>query len=139
MVLNLAQTVDFAAEEVDFDSIAGVLKLYIRQLPEPPLTFELYRDFLAANDNAAALREVVARLPQENLDFAVYVLDFLAEIAALADRNQMTPSNIAIVMGPNLLRPKHEGDLVANLKETPLMLSCCKTLVANWSEIRPAS
>ncbi len=136
---DAGQTVDFGAEEVDLDSVAGLLKLYIRQLPEPPLTYELYREFLGAHDDPAALRGLVARLPPHQRDFTVYLLDFLCEIASLSERNQMTPSNISIVMGPNLLRQREgEGDLVSNLKETPIMLSCCKTLVAKWDEIRPA-
>ena len=135
---DAGEAVDFGAEEVDLDSVAGLLKLYIRQLPEPPLTFELYKEFLAAHDNPAGLKSLVARLPPHQRDFTVYLLDFLCEIAALSDRNQMTPSNISIVMGPNLLRQREgEGDLVSNLKETPIMLSCCKTLVASWEQIRP--
>ncbi len=136
---DAGEDVDFAKEEVDLDSVAGLLKLYIRQLPEPPLTFELYKEFLAAHDNPTNLAALVLRLPQHQRDFTIYLLDFLCEIAALSDRNQMTPSNIAIVMGPNLLRPRDgEGDLVTNLKETPIMLSCCKTLVASWEQIRPS-
>ena len=135
---DAGESVNFAEEEVDLDNMAGLLKLYIRQLPEPPLTFNLYKDFLAAHDNPTALKELVKRLPKQCLDFTVYLLDFMCEIASLSERNQMTPSNISIVMGPNLLRQRDgEGDLVSNLKETPLMLSCCKNLVANWADIRP--
>jgi hypothetical protein len=133
---DAGDAVDFS--EVDVDSVAGLLKLYIRQLPEPPLTYNLYAEFLACHDNPAALKELMQRLPKENQDFTVYLLDFLCEVSALADRNQMSPSNISIVMGPNLLRQREgEGDLVSNLKETPIMLSCCKTLVASWDQIRP--
>ena len=135
---DAGDNVDFAAEEVDVDSVAGLLKLYIRQLPEPPLTYNLYSEFLACHDNPAQLKQLILRLPKENRDFTIYLMDFLCEISALADRNQMSPSNISIVMGPNLLRQREgEGDLVSNLKETPIMLSCCKTLVASWDQIRP--
>lgn len=38
-----------------------------------------------------------------------YLVKFLAKLAQESDINKMTPSNIAIVLGPNLLWPKTEG------------------------------
>lgn len=133
-VFDAGGVVDFAREDCELDSIAGLLKLYIRQLPEPPLTFALYQDFLAVSTDPAGLRALVKRLPKPNYDFVNYILDFLVDIASCSDRNQMTPSNIAIVMGPNLLRPKVE-DLMSGLKDTPLVLNVSKTLVAHKNEI----
>jgi hypothetical protein len=135
-VFDAGEVVDFFADEVDRDCVAGLLKLYIRQLPEPPLSFGLYKDFLAVNDDPTGLRDLVDQLPQHNYDFLVYLIGFLGDIAELSEVNQMTPSNIAIVMGPNLLRQREgEGDLVSGLKDTPLMLSCCKNLVAHRATI----
>lgn len=38
-----------------------------------------------------------------------YLIKFLAKLAQTSDINKMTPSNIAIVLGPNLLWAKTEG------------------------------
>lgn len=38
-----------------------------------------------------------------------YLVKFLARLAQDSDVNKMTPSNIAIVLGPNLLWAKTEG------------------------------
>lgn len=38
-----------------------------------------------------------------------YLIKFLAKLAQFSDVNKMTPSNIAIVLGPNLLWAKQEG------------------------------
>lgn len=137
---DAGEVVDFMAggqeDEVELDSVAGLLKLYIRQLPEPPLTFALYKDFLAAHDNRDKLRELVATLPEPEYNFCVYMMDFLGEICDRSSVNQMTPSNMAIVMGPNFLRQRDgEGDLMSGLKETPIMLSCFKTLVSEHKYI----
>ena len=135
-VVDFFTFTDEDGEEVELDSVAGLLKLYIRQLPEPPLTFDLYKSFLAASSDPEGLAELVAQLPDANYNFCCYMMDFLGEIADLSDRNQMTPSNIAIVMGPNFLRQREgEGDLVSGLKETPLLLKCFENLVAHHATI----
>lgn len=38
-----------------------------------------------------------------------YVIKFLAKLTEYQDMNKMTPSNVAIVLGPNLLWPQAEG------------------------------
>lgn len=43
------------------------------------------------------------------LNFERYLVKFLAKLAQESEVNKMTPSNIAIVLGPNLLWSKTEG------------------------------
>lgn len=38
-----------------------------------------------------------------------YLIKFLAKLTEYQDVNKMTPSNVAIVLGPNLLWPQAEG------------------------------
>ncbi|KAM4838483.1 SH3 domain-binding protein 1 [Urocitellus parryii] len=101
----------------DPHAVAGALKSYLRELPEPLMTFDLYDDWMRAaslKEPAArleALREACRRLPQENLSNLRYLMKFLARLAEEQEVNKMTPSNIAIVLGPNLLwPPEKEGD-----------------------------
>nr|XP_013008539.1 SH3 domain-binding protein 1 isoform X2 [Cavia porcellus] len=101
----------------DPHAVAGALKSYLRELPEPLMTFDLYDDWMRAaslKDPSArleALQEVCSRLPPENLSNLRYLMKFLALLAKEQDVNKMTPSNIAIVLGPNLLwPPEKEGD-----------------------------
>lgn len=136
-IFDAGEVVDFAhQEECELDSIAGVLKLYVRQLPEPPLMFANYQAFLEASDNPTAIRDLILKLPKPYYDFVVYLCHFLADIVALSDRNQMTPSNMAIVMGPNLLRPREE-DLMSGLKDTPKVLNLTKTILSNMETVFP--
>ncbi|XP_060044923.1 bargin isoform X4 [Erinaceus europaeus] len=101
----------------DPHAVAGALKSYLRELPEPLMTFELYDDWMQAaslkdpGPRLEALQEVCGRLPRENLSNLRYLMKFLARLAEEQEVNKMTPSNIAIVLGPNLLwPPEKEGD-----------------------------
>eukprot|EP00069_Balaena_mysticetus_P008757 bmy_01143T0 len=100
----------------DPHAVAGALKSYLRELPEPLMTFDLYDDWMRAASlkepgaRLEALQEVCSRLPRENLSNLRYLMKFLARLAEEQEVNKMTPSNIAIVLGPNLLwPPEKEG------------------------------
>uniref|UniRef100_A0A8C8ZR87 SH3 domain binding protein 1 n=1 Tax=Prolemur simus TaxID=1328070 RepID=A0A8C8ZR87_PROSS len=101
----------------DPHAVAGALKSYLRELPEPLMTFDLYDDWMQAASlkepgaRLQALQEVCSRLPPQNLSNLRYLMKFLARLAEEQEVNKMTPSNIAIVLGPNLLwPPEKEGD-----------------------------
>jgi len=46
--------------EADIHAVAGLLKLYLRDLPEPLFTDDLYPNFVEANGRPAYFRFVVA-------------------------------------------------------------------------------
>uniref|UniRef100_F7FBW2 SH3 domain binding protein 1 n=1 Tax=Ornithorhynchus anatinus TaxID=9258 RepID=F7FBW2_ORNAN len=101
----------------DPHAVAGALKSYLRELPQPLMTFDLYDDWMRAasmkdpKSRLENLKEVCARLPKENCTNLRYLIRFLAKLAKEQEVNKMTPSNIAIVLGPNLLWPPvTEGD-----------------------------
>ncbi|CAH6791147.1 SH3 domain-binding protein 1 isoform X1 [Phodopus roborovskii] len=101
----------------DPHAVAGALKSYLRELPEPLMTSDLYDDWMRAASlkepgaRLEALHDVCSNLPQENFSNLRYLMKFLALLAEEQEVNKMTPSNIAIVLGPNLLwPPEKEGD-----------------------------
>ncbi|XP_068279622.1 rho GTPase-activating protein 17 isoform X6 [Nyctibius grandis] len=101
----------------DPHAVAGALKSYLRELPEPLMTYGLYEEWTqAANiqDQDKKLQElwrICNRLPKHYHANFRYLIKFLAKLAQNSDVNKMTPSNIAIVLGPNLLWAKNEGSL----------------------------
>ncbi|KAG8542782.1 hypothetical protein GDO81_026114 [Engystomops pustulosus] len=101
----------------DPHAVAGALKSYLRELPEPLMTFALYDEWIAAgntqdqNTKLQNLWVVCQKLPKPNFENFRYLVKFLAKLSQSSDVNKMTPSNIAIVLGPNLLWSKHEGTL----------------------------
>ncbi|KAL6475078.1 hypothetical protein MHYP_G00161180 [Metynnis hypsauchen] len=110
-------TVDHSEFNTDPHAVAGALKSYLRELPEPLMTFELYNDWFRAagekelDSKLEQLREVLKKLPPENYNNLRYLVQFLACLSEQQAVNRMTPSNIAIVLGPNLLWPRTEGEI----------------------------
>ncbi|KAM4525956.1 SH3 domain-binding protein 1 [Fundulus diaphanus] len=109
-------TVDHSEFSMDPHAVAGALKCYLRELPEPLMTFELYSDWFEAaggKDLTVKLekfRELLQQLPPENYNNLRYLVQFLSLLSEQQAINKMTPSNIAIVLGPNLLWPRAEGE-----------------------------
>uniref|UniRef100_A0A8C5S9N9 Rho GTPase activating protein 17 n=1 Tax=Laticauda laticaudata TaxID=8630 RepID=A0A8C5S9N9_LATLA len=101
----------------DPHAVAGALKSYLRELPEPLMTYALYEEWTqVANiqDQDKKLQDlwrICQILPKPNLANFRYLIKFLAKLAQYSDVNKMTPSNISIVLGPNLLWAKNEGSL----------------------------
>ncbi|NWS10720.1 3BP1 protein, partial [Pachyramphus minor] len=93
----------------DPHAVAGALKSYLRELPQPLMTFELYDEWVKVaslkdiDSRVQSLRDTCSRLPQDSYNNLRYLIKFLAKLAEHQEVNKMTPSNIAIVLGPNLL------------------------------------
>lgn len=104
-----AGVVDMTEYIRDPHAVAGVLKSYLRELPEPLMTFALYDEWMAAakiteqESRLQALHNVVSKLPEQYFNNLKYVVKFLAKLATNAEINKMSPQNIAIVMAPNLI------------------------------------
>jgi len=109
------QAADEAIAEADVHDVGGVLKVYFRRLPEPLFPFDVYEETLAiADESDAAVRltrvcKVVADLPAPNHALLSLLITFLARVAEHSAANMMTSSNLSIVFGPGLLRPREEG------------------------------
>ena len=99
----------------DINIVAGCLKLWFRELPEPLLTHELYSGFIEAakidNDRLRHIRlhERVNELPDANYATLKYLMGHLDKVKGLEHLNQMSASNLAIVFGPTLLSPPPSG------------------------------
>lgn len=104
----------------DIHAVAGTLKQYLRELPDPLLTQALYSDWLAItsiSDNDTKLREIwslIDRLPQENKANLRYLIKFCKVLADRQEYNKMSAGNIALVLSPNLLWAPND-DITANM------------------------
>ncbi|XP_029584955.1 rho GTPase-activating protein 44 isoform X3 [Salmo trutta] len=100
---------DVQEYSADPHAIAGALKSYLRELPEPLMTSELYEDWIQASNiqdmdkRLQALLAACEKLPTDNFNNFRYLIKFLAKLGDYQDSNKMTPGNMAIVLGPNLL------------------------------------
>ncbi|XP_016065173.1 PREDICTED: minor histocompatibility protein HA-1 isoform X2 [Miniopterus natalensis] len=142
--------------------ISNVLKLYLRQLPEPLISFRLYhelvglaKDILKAEAEAKAvsrscpdtaeseavamamvgrLRELLRDLPSENRASLQYLLRHLRRIVEVEQDNKMTPGNLGIVFGPTLLRPRPTEATVSlsSLVDYPHQARIVETLITHY-------
>ncbi|KAM9394485.1 breakpoint cluster region protein isoform 2-T2 [Pholidichthys leucotaenia] len=114
--------------EMDVNAIAGTLKLYFRELPEPLFTDELYPNFaggIALSDSVAkesCMLNLLLSLPEPNLVTFLFMLDHLKRVAENESVNKMSLHNLATVFGPTLLRPS-EKDSKMSSSSQPISLN----------------
>ncbi|XP_010864185.1 rho GTPase-activating protein 44 isoform X9 [Esox lucius] len=119
---------DVQEYSADPHAIAGALKSYLRELPEPLMTFELYDEWIQASNiqdqdkRLQALLATCEKLPLANGNNFKYLIKFLAKLDDFQDENKMTPGNIAIVLGPNLLWTTQEGNITEMMTTVSLQI-----------------
>ncbi|KAI8817111.1 uncharacterized protein EV422DRAFT_500334, partial [Fimicolochytrium jonesii] len=92
----------------DVHAVAGLLKLYLRELPSPVLTKELQRSFLHVMDLADReerifeLARLVALLPIPNYTLLKILMAHLVRVVRRADINKMNIRNVGIVFSPTV-------------------------------------
>ncbi|XP_077302594.1 rho GTPase-activating protein 1-like [Arctopsyche grandis] len=102
-------------EEIDFDGnphlAAVMLKTFLRDLEEPIMTFELYEEITQfqtwpKEDKPRKVKILILeKLPIDNYKLLKYIMQFLWKVMDRCDLNKMTSSNLAVVIGPNLVWP----------------------------------
>ncbi|XP_024858288.2 rho GTPase-activating protein 24 [Kryptolebias marmoratus] len=121
LVKELQEAFD-SGERPSFDSgtdvhtVASLLKLYLRQLPEPLVPYCHYQDFLLCGQKLSKdrtlglleLRNLLHELPVANFNLLDFICQFLNEVQRYSSSNKMTVQNLATVFGPNILRAKAE-------------------------------
>uniref|UniRef100_H3CHD1 Rho GTPase activating protein 22 n=1 Tax=Tetraodon nigroviridis TaxID=99883 RepID=H3CHD1_TETNG len=120
----------------DVHTVASLLKLYLRELPEPVIPFSKYEDFLTcaqllAKDEEEGIQELerqVNTLPLPNYNLLQYICKFLDEVQSHSNENKMSVQNLATVFGPNILRPKME-DPVTIMEGTSLVQHLMTVLI----------
>uniref|UniRef100_A0A8B9HH61 Rho GTPase activating protein 45a n=1 Tax=Astyanax mexicanus TaxID=7994 RepID=A0A8B9HH61_ASTMX len=122
--------------------ISNVLKLYLRQLPEPIMPFRMYNALMGLAKESLhskggegvkgpeledlgpqtdpkvitlveKLRELLKDLPSTNIGTLKCIIRHLRRVAQLEQDNKMSPSNLGIVFGPTLMRPRPTGATVS--------------------------
>ncbi|XP_054912166.1 rho GTPase-activating protein 45 isoform X1 [Poeciliopsis prolifica] len=160
--------------------ISNVLKLYLRQLPEPIMPFRLYNTLMglakeslhsegdapegeeaeSSSTNPVvvrgpelvdlgpdsdpevlvlvdSLKELVKELPKPNSATLRYIVRHLRRIAELEEDNKMSPSNLGIVFGPSLMRPRPTGATISlsSLVDYPHQARIVEALIVFYSSI----
>eukprot|EP00041_Stephanoeca_diplocostata_P002632 m.28677 g.28677 ORF g.28677 m.28677 type:complete len:520 (-) comp13623_c0_seq6:181-1740(-) len=123
-------------EGIPIDVVASLLKLYLREMPEPLFTNELHADIVAGarkikSSDCADIIHALARLPQAHQDAVVALFAHLQKIRLQSDKNKMTAQNLATCFGPSIVSPSDQSNIteiggdnivVAALLENPFIL-----------------
>lgn len=93
--------------------LAALLKRFLREMPEPLLTFSLYHLFVrcgkmisqeaSPQEKKRLLHLACCLLPKENRDTMLLVFSCLKWVATFHDTNKMDIPNLARVIAPNVL------------------------------------
>lgn len=126
----------------DVHTVASLLKLYIRELPEPIIPFSKYTQFLSCAQlltkdkdmGVVELGKNVTSLPQVNYNLLKYICKFLDEVQSHANENKMSVQNLATVFGPNILRPRVE-DPVTMMEGSSQVQHLMTVLISEHSQL----
>ncbi|XP_063708232.1 SLIT-ROBO Rho GTPase-activating protein 1-like isoform X2 [Culicoides brevitarsis] len=110
----LADTTDAS----DINSVAGVLKLFLRELREPIFPI-IYFDHLLSiaqldtkQEIIQGIRKFISNLPRSVIIVVRYLFDFLNHLSEYSDENMMDAYNLAICFGPTLMPAPEDKDQV---------------------------
>uniref|UniRef100_H3B188 Rho GTPase activating protein 45 n=1 Tax=Latimeria chalumnae TaxID=7897 RepID=H3B188_LATCH len=147
--------------------ISNVLKLYLRQIPEPLMPFRLYNDLMGLAKESlqggpegeagkgpelvdkgpqtdkeiviivTKLKELLKELPDANMATLQFIVKHLKRISELEQDNKMTPSNLGIVFGPTLMRPRPTEATVSlsSLVDYPHQARIIETMIVFYAVI----
>ncbi|XP_029296547.1 rho GTPase-activating protein 25 [Cottoperca gobio] len=132
--------------DTDVHTVASLLKLYLRELPEPVVPWTQYQDFLdctnlldgSTTEGREQMEKQISLLPKYNYNLLSYVCRFLFEVQLHSKVNKMNVENLATVMGINLLKPQIE-DPITVMKATPQIQKLMTVMIRQHEALFPLS
>ncbi|XP_077993575.1 uncharacterized protein LOC144447427 isoform X2 [Glandiceps talaboti] len=94
--------------DYEIHAVAGLLKQYLRELPEPVLTLQLMPKFEEAgalpDDNAKieAFKKLLLELPVCNATLLSWIFVHMSHVIDREQENKMSLQNVAIVLSPTM-------------------------------------
>uniref|UniRef100_A0A287DEI9 Rho GTPase activating protein 6 n=1 Tax=Ictidomys tridecemlineatus TaxID=43179 RepID=A0A287DEI9_ICTTR len=144
-------------EEHSVHDVAALLKEFLRDMPDPLLTRELYTAFintllLEPEEQLGTLQLLIYLLPPCNCDTLHRLLQFLSIVARHADDNvskdgqevtgnKMTSLNLATIFGPNLLHKQKSSDKEfsvqssARAEESTAIIAVVQKMIENYEAL----
>ncbi|XP_034713013.1 rho GTPase-activating protein 36 isoform X2 [Etheostoma cragini] len=141
-------------EEQCVHDVAALLKEFLRELPDPLLSRELYPAFLHANllrgaDQLQYLQHLLYLLPPCNCDTLLRLLSMIHTVQCFAQDtigtndeeisgNKMTAANLAVIFGPNLLQRERGGDAsphAMGIEDSTAIISVTLLLIQNYRRL----
>ncbi|XP_030049954.1 rho GTPase-activating protein 4 [Microcaecilia unicolor] len=126
--------------EHDVDSVAGVLKLYLRGFQKPLFPQDLFDDLLHCvqiedmTERTCNIKKVIMSLPSQVLVVLRYLFAFLNHLSQYSDENMMDPYNLSVCFGPTLVSvPQNQDPVFIQAQVNELV----KTIIIYQEQIFP--
>nr|XP_019934619.1 PREDICTED: unconventional myosin-IXa-like isoform X2 [Paralichthys olivaceus] len=139
-IKELRQGLDTDVNSVNLDDynihvIASVLKQWLRDLPSPLMTFELYEEFLRAmgqQDKREVIQgvySVIDQLSRTHLSTLERLIFHLVRIALQEETNRMSANALAIVFAPCILRCPDSIDPLQSVQDISKTTACVELII----------
>ncbi|XP_018621037.2 unconventional myosin-IXa-like isoform X2 [Scleropages formosus] len=139
-IKELKQGLDTDVDSMNLDDynihvIASVFKQWLRDLPNPLLTFELYEEFLRAmglQDKREVIRgvySVIDQLSRTHLSTLERLIFHLVRIALQEETNRMSANALAIVFAPCILRCPDSIDPLQSVQDISKTTACVELII----------
>ncbi|NXE24311.1 RHGBA protein, partial [Ardeotis kori] len=120
--------------------VAGLLKQFFRELPEPilpPYLQEgLFRAQQLGNEKKTATVLLSCLMADRTIEALRYFFNFLRTVSLRSDENRMDSSNLAVIFAPNLLHSNENEKMSATTeKKIRLQAAVVQTLIDHAAEI----
>ncbi|XP_035659554.1 rho GTPase-activating protein 18-like [Branchiostoma floridae] len=116
---------DFTWDRVRPNDVAALLKQFLRELPNPLLTYEYLSAFASVEhipdrrQQLQALNLLILLLPTVHRDSLKLLLKFLSKVVSKEKENKMNINNVAMIMAPNMFLVK-SGSKNVNYNEVKM-------------------
>ncbi|KAI9137931.1 hypothetical protein BKA69DRAFT_1041324 [Paraphysoderma sedebokerense] len=100
----------------DIAAVTSSLKQYLRELPNPLITFGVYSLVLDAirqpeDQVENAMREALNSLPVAHYNTLKFLIRHLVRVCDFSKENLMSPRNLGVVFGPTLMKESNNSEL----------------------------
>ncbi|KAK5970322.1 Unconventional myosin-IXa [Trichostrongylus colubriformis] len=122
-------------EDVQVHVLTTLVKAFLREMPEPLITFDLYENFLNVSEvddgmeRGRCLAVMIDLLPKTNRGLLDRLMFHLARVAHQEAVNKMGPSNLALIFGPCILRRQDNVHAQEQLNDVSRQAICVQTLI----------
>ncbi|XP_044064047.1 unconventional myosin-IXAa isoform X4 [Siniperca chuatsi] len=122
-------------DDYNIHVIASVFKQWLRDLPNPLMTFELYEEFIRAmalQDKKEMIRgvySVIDQLSRTHLNTLERLIFHLVRIALQEDTNRMSANALAIVFAPCILRCPDTIDPLQSVQDIGKTTACVELII----------
>ncbi|KAG9350669.1 hypothetical protein JZ751_024558 [Albula glossodonta] len=122
-------------EDYPIHTVTGLVKQWLRELPDPLMTFTHYNDFLRAvelpekPEQLHAIYKVLEQLPLANYNTLERLIFHLVRVAKEEVHNRMSPNSLAIVFAPCILRSPDTSDPLMSMKDVAKTTTCVEMII----------